>query len=36
MRGGETIVYESTSALKDSTVIKPELVPDSAAYKNLR
>jgi len=36
VKEGETIVYESTSALGDSTVIKPELVADTTVYKNLR
>ncbi len=36
LKEGEAIVYESTSALRDSTVIKPELIADTTVYKNLK
>jgi membrane fusion protein, multidrug efflux system len=36
LKEGETIVYESTSALRDSTEIKPEMLADTMVYKDLK
>jgi membrane fusion protein, multidrug efflux system len=33
---GNTILFESTSALQDSTLIKPEMLPENKVYGNLK
>ncbi|MEP6749710.1 MAG: efflux RND transporter periplasmic adaptor subunit [Bacteroidota bacterium] len=36
LQAGDTIVYESTSALQDSTVIKPDVQPANKVYDGLK
>jgi len=36
LTAGSTIVYESTSALQDSTVVQPELLSESKVYGDLK
>ncbi|MEO8852299.1 MAG: efflux RND transporter periplasmic adaptor subunit [Ginsengibacter sp.] len=36
LKAGDTVVYESTSALQDSTVIKPDLQPANKVYEGLK
>lgn len=36
LKAGDTVVYESTSSLQDSTVIKPDLLPQNKIYDNLK
>ena len=36
LKAGDTVVYESTSALQDSTVIKPDVQPANKVYNGLK
>lgn len=36
LQAGNTILFESTSALQDSTIIHPELLPENKVYSNLK
>lgn len=36
LQAGNTILFESTSALQDSTIIQPEMMPESKVYSNLK
>jgi len=36
LKAGDTVVYESTSALQDSTVIKPDVQPEDKVYNGLK
>ena len=36
LKAGDTVVYESTSALQDSTVIKPDVQPENKVYNGLK
>lgn len=36
LKAGDTIVYESTSSLQDSTAIKPDLLPQNKIYDSLK
>jgi membrane fusion protein, multidrug efflux system len=36
LQPGNTILFESTSALQDSTIIKPELLPENKVYSKLK
>lgn len=36
LKAGDTVVYESTSALQDSTVIKPDVQPKNKVYDGLK
>ncbi len=36
LTAGNTIVFESTSALQDSTIIQPQMLPESKVYGNLK
>ena len=36
LKAGNTVVYESTSTLQDSTAIKPEVQPENKVYGNLK
>jgi len=36
LQPGNTILFESTSALQDSTIIQPELLPENKVYGNLK
>lgn len=36
LKAGDTVVYESTSTLQDSTAIKPEVQPENKVYGNLK
>ena len=36
LKAGDIIVYESTSALQDSTAIKPDMQPENKVYGNLK
>lgn len=36
LKAGDTVVYESTSALQDSTVIKPDVQPANKVYEGLK
>lgn len=36
LKAGDMVVYESTSTLQDSTVIKPDIQPEEKIYQNLK
>ena len=36
LKAGDMVVYESTSTLQDSTVIKPDIQPEDKIYQNLK
>lgn len=36
LKAGDTVVYESTSALIDSTAIKPDMLPQEKVYSSLK
>ena len=36
LQPNDTILFESTSALQDSTVVKPEMLPENKVYSNIK
>ncbi len=36
LKAGDTVVYESTGTLLDSTTIKPEVLPENKVYSDMK